>query len=139
MRALLRRLEDERGATLVEVQMVMVIMGILATSAGPSVLGAVDQAKKIAAASNVSSAVPLVEAYYLDNGSYLGMDVASGGLLGGGLQAYDPSPGVRVDPAQSGWSSYCVYSTVGSFTFYKAGPLGEIVEDTTPTESPCAA
>ena len=138
MRALLRRLADERGWTMVEVQIVMVIMGILTTSAGPSVLGAVDQAKKVAAASNVSSAVPLVEAYYMDNGSYLGMNASSGGLLGAGLEAYDPTLSVSVDPAQSTFGSYCIYSTVGDFTFYKAGPAGDVLEDATPTTTPCA-
>lgn len=136
---MMRRLRDERGFTLIELQICMVIMGILSSLAGPSFMGFKDEAAKVAASSNVSSASTSVEAYYLDNGTYVGMDVGSGGVTGLGLRAYDPNVKVSVDPAQDGPSSYCIYSRVGDFVFYKLGPAGQITQDPTPDASPCAA
>lgn len=123
---------------MIEVQLVMVIMGILSSLAGPSFLNFMDEASKVAAASNVHGALPAVEAFYMDNGTFFGMDVASGGALGFGLESYDPGVRVSLDTSQDGWSSYCIYSTVGGFTYFKRGPLGEITQDPTPTVSPCA-
>lgn len=134
----LRRLDEERGFTLIELQIVMVIMGILTSLAGPSFMGFKDQAAKVAASANVRSAVTSAEAFYIDNGTYAGMDVASGGANGLGLRGYDPSLKVWVDTSQGTSSSYCIYSSVGGFTFYKLGPGGEITQDPTPAASPCA-
>lgn len=132
------RLRSESGWSMIEVQLVMVIMGILTSLAGPSFMNFMDEAAKIAAASNVRSALPAVDAYYLDNGTYFGMDIESGGQLGFGLKSYDPGVKISLDPSQEDGSTYCIYSKVGSFVYFKRGPSGEITEDPTPLASPCA-
>ena len=137
MRAL-RRLSDEHGFTMIELQIVMVIMGILTSLAGPSFMDFKDVAAKVAATANVRSAITSAEAFYLDNGTYAGMDVASGGVNGLGLRGYDPAMRASVDPAQGTSSSYCIFSSVGGFTFFKLGPEGEITQDPTPALTPCA-
>ena len=65
-----RLAKEESGFTLIELLIVLVIIGILLAIAVPSYLGFKDRANKSAAAANVRSAVPAVEAYYADYGSY---------------------------------------------------------------------
>ena len=65
--------QEESGFTLIELLIVLVIIGILLAIAVPSYLGFKDRANKTAAQANVRSAVPAAEAYYADNGTYVGM------------------------------------------------------------------
>ena len=68
--------EREGGFTLIELLVVIIIIGILLAIAVPSYLGFRDRANRTAAQANVRSAVPAVEAYYADNGTYVGMNLA---------------------------------------------------------------
>lgn len=131
-------LRGERGVSMIETQLALVIIGILTSLAGPSFMNFMDEAAKVAAASNVRSALPAVDAFYLDNGTYFGMDIERGGQLGFGLRSYDPGVKILLDPAQEDGSTYCIYSKVGSFVYFKRGPGGDITEDPTPLTSPCA-
>ena len=124
---LLQRMKSERGWSMVEAQLAMVIMGILGTSVAPAVMDFTDEAYKIAAASNVRGAMPAVETYFMDNGTYWGLD----------LTLYDPRAHIQTDQSQNTPTSYCIFSTAGKFTFFQRGPGGEIVEDPTPGFSPC--
>jgi type IV pilus assembly protein PilA len=113
---------EESGFTLIELLVVLVIIGILLAIAVPSYLGFKDRAKRGAAEANVRSAVPAVEAYYADNGSYSGMSVPA-------LTAIDA--GVKVTIISAGPSTYCISNTQGTYTAYKSGPAGDI------TSTPC--
>ena len=62
--------QEESGFTLIELLIVLVIIGILLAIAVPSYLGFKDRANRSAAQANVRSAVPAVEAFYADNGTY---------------------------------------------------------------------
>ena len=68
---------DERGFTLIELLYVLVIIGVLIAIAVPSFLGFKDRAQQRTAAANVREAVPDAEAYYTDNGTYTGMNLAT--------------------------------------------------------------
>jgi type IV pilus assembly protein PilA len=112
-----RLMREESGFTLIELLMVLMIIGILLAIAVPSYLGFKDRANRGAAEANVRSAVPAVEAYYSDNGTYTGMD-------GTALAAIDA--GVKVTIVSVGASTYCISNTQGTYTAYKNGPTGSI-------------
>jgi prepilin-type N-terminal cleavage/methylation domain-containing protein len=113
MSKLWQRLQREEGFTLIELLVVIVIIGILLAIAVPSYLGFKDRANKAAAGANVRSAVPSVEAFYADNGTYAGMTLAA-------LQAIDSGINITAPvAAQQTANTYCVSSTVGGFTWVK--------------------
>ena len=114
-----RLAQEESGFTLIELLIVLVIIGILLAIAVPSYLGFKDRASKSAAQANVRSAIPAVEAYYADNGTYVGMDSVALASIDAGVQ-------VTVGSSPSA-TSYCVSNTQGGFTYRKVGPSGSIV------------
>jgi type IV pilus assembly protein PilA len=121
LRNRIARSEAQGGFTLIELLVVIIIIGILLAVAVPSYLGFRDRANDKAAQANVRSAVPAVEAYYSDNGSYSNMTLAS-------LQAIDPSVKIAVDAAENGAQTYCIYNTSPSSPVYmKRNPGGSIV------------
>ena len=65
---------SEQGFTLIELLVVIIIIGILLAIAVPSYLGFRDRAANNAAKANLRAALPSAEAYYADNGTYVGMD-----------------------------------------------------------------
>jgi type IV pilus assembly protein PilA len=113
-----RLAQEESGFTLIELLIVLVIIGILLAIAVPSYLGFKDRANRSAAQANVRSAVPAVEAYYADNGTYVGMNAAA-------LTAIDA--GVQVTVGTVGAATYCISNTQGGFTYNKQGPGAAIV------------
>jgi type IV pilus assembly protein PilA len=120
LRNRIARSEAQGGFTLIELLVVIIIIGILLAIAVPSYLGFRDRANNSAAQANVRSAVPAVEAYYSDNGTYANMSV-------GALQAIDPSVKVGVF-GTPGASTYCIFNTTPSTPVYhKKNPSGDIV------------
>jgi prepilin-type N-terminal cleavage/methylation domain-containing protein len=111
--------DRQGGFTLIELLVVIIIIGILLAIAIPSYLGFRDRANNSAAQANVRAAVPAVEAYFADNGTYAGMTLT-------GLRAsYDQAiKGITIVSSSS--STYCVRGTSGSKDFYKNGPGGDI-------------
>jgi type IV pilus assembly protein PilA len=72
-----RLAKEESGFTLIELLVVLVIIGVLLAIAVPSYLGFKQRAEKRAADSNVRSSIPAMEAFYSDNGTYVGADPAT--------------------------------------------------------------
>ena len=113
------RSEREGGFTLIELLVVIIIIGILLAVAVPSYLGFRSRANDSAAQANVRSAVPAVEAYYADKGTYVGMTLAE-------LQKIDPAVKVTIVGTPNA-TSYCVKnSEPTSVSYYKQGPSGQI-------------
>ncbi len=117
---------EESGFTLIELLIVLVIIGILLAIAVPSYLGFKDRANKTAAQANVRSAVPAVEAYYADYGSYATTGVAPApGMSVTSLKAIDAGLKINVVGAGSA-ATYCISATSGNYTYYKNGPAANI-------------
>ena len=76
-----------------------------------------------AAESNVRAAVPAIEAYYADNGTYEGVSAER-------LRVYDGGLPVELYVVKATKDSYCIESTVDGATYHKAGPASDIVEGT---------
>jgi prepilin-type N-terminal cleavage/methylation domain-containing protein len=111
----------EDGFTLLEMLAVLVIMAILLAIAVGFQMGARDRATDAAAKANIRSAVPAIEAYRADNGTYVGMTAAV-------LEA-QYSPGVNsIVVVSAAADEYCVQATAGGNTWFKLGPNGAITQ-----------
>jgi type IV pilus assembly protein PilA len=121
------RMAKDEGFTLIELLVVIIIIGILLAIAVPSYLGFKDKANQTAAAANVRSSLPGVEAFYADNSTYVGVDDATNGLA-----KYDPGTAAKVSFGTLTGSTYCVESTVGDKSSFVAGPGGTIGDGTCP-------
>lgn len=103
----------------IEFLIVIVIVLSLLLVAVPSYLGFVGRANSAAAQANVRSATPAVEAYFLLNSSsYVGLDLHWLQTYAPGVELNDPG----ATPSKQTVTTYCVSSTVGGKTWYKAGP-----------------
>ena len=121
-----KRLRSEKGFTLIELLVVMIILAILTAIAIPSYLSFRDRANNSAAGADLRAAIPSVEAYFSDNGTYAGMTAA-------GLQAsYDQSinPSI-IEVVSAGASTYCVQATSPNDATKQAnknGPSAQIAQ-----------
>jgi prepilin-type N-terminal cleavage/methylation domain-containing protein len=109
----------EDGFTLVELLVVLVVIAILLAIATGFHASARERAGDATAKTNLRVAVPAVEAYHADHGTYAGMTLA-------GLQAAY-SPGVQgIEVLSAGGSSYCVRAVAAGRVWYRNGPTGDL-------------
>jgi type IV pilus assembly protein PilA len=128
LNALRKRLRSEKGFTLIELLVVMIILAILTAIAIPSYLSFRDRANNSAAGADLRAAIPSVEAYFSDNGTYTGMTAAS--LAASYDQSINPS--IILVKSAAG-TSYCVQATSpndATKVASKAGPTAQIVVGT---------
>jgi len=86
----------QRGFTLIEVMVVIVILGILAALVVPKVMGRPDEARVVAARQDISAIMQALKLYKLDNRRYPSAEQ--------GLSALVTKPSVA--PLPDNWKSY---------------------------------
>ena len=85
----------QRGFTLIEIMVVVVIMGILAALVVPKLMGRTDDARIVAARQDIATIMQAMKLYRLDNQRYPTTEQ--------GLQALMTKPGAG--PASDGWKA----------------------------------
>ncbi|MEW6429216.1 MAG: type II secretion system major pseudopilin GspG [Thermodesulfobacteriota bacterium] len=80
-------IRDQRGFSLIELLIVMVILGLLASLVGPRMFGKLGMAKQKTAKTQIEMLMSALDAYRLDVGSYPGTQE--------GLDALVRSPGIE--------------------------------------------
>ena len=105
----------ERGFTVIELLVVLILIGVLLAIAVPSYFGFRDRAANNEAKANLRAALPSAEAYYADKGTYVGMETAD-------LTALDSGISPTLEVASVGASTYCLTDTVSGKTWSVAGP-----------------
>jgi prepilin-type N-terminal cleavage/methylation domain-containing protein len=129
----------EEGFTLIELLVVIVILGILMAIAVPSYMGFRDRASKSAAQANVRAAIPSVEAYYSDHGSYAADATSTPAatftptfIRANIDQGLSPTIKITSRTIVTAGDGYCISSNVGGWVATDLGPGGTIA---TPTKT----
>jgi general secretion pathway protein G len=112
----------QRGFTLIEIMVVVVIMGILAALVVPKLMGRADDARVTAARQDISTLMQALKLYRLDNQRYPTTEQ--------GLQALTAKP--TSGPAPSGWKSGGYIDKLpkdpwgGAYQYLSPGVKGEV-------------
>ncbi|MEL7568047.1 MAG: prepilin-type N-terminal cleavage/methylation domain-containing protein [Dehalobacterium sp.] len=103
LRLIRKTLNNERGFTLIELMMVLMILGILVSIAIPRFTGKISEAEDVKTQADIKIIQNAVDLYFLDYGAY---PSATAQLVEEGYLRQDP---VQVD----GTSRYKINSTTG--------------------------
>jgi type IV pilus assembly protein PilA len=76
LNALRKRMQDDKGFTLIELMVVVLIIAILIAIAIPTFLGLRERAQNRAAQSDLRNALTAAKAFYTDGETYTGFNVA---------------------------------------------------------------
>jgi general secretion pathway protein G len=107
--------EKDQGFTLVELLIVIVILGILATIVVFAVRGITDQGQTSACKATAKTYEVAIEAYYANYGNTV--NPTGGGLVAAALlRSYDPTGSVQINgattPSSITYSGKCVGTTL---------------------------
>jgi general secretion pathway protein G len=109
---------SESGFTLIELMVVILIIGLLATIVVQNLRGATDKAKRIKAEADISSFKTALDRYYLDNGSYPTGDQGLSALVSapstGKVPSDYPDGGYIEKIPSDPWNNPYVYQSDGN-------------------------
>jgi len=113
-----RRRRLEEGFTLIEIMVVILILGLLATIVVQSLRGATDKAKRTKAQADISEIKTALDRYYLDNGYYPTTDQGLPALVSaptGGRQPANYEQGGYIERVPNDpWGSPYFYQSDGN-------------------------
>lgn len=78
LQAMRKRMDDDKGFTLIELMVVVLIIAILIAIAIPTFLGLRQRAQDRAAQSDLRNALTAAKAYFTDGDTYVGFDATEG-------------------------------------------------------------
>ncbi|MBI3759088.1 MAG: type II secretion system major pseudopilin GspG [Deltaproteobacteria bacterium] len=112
------------GFTLIELMVVILIIGLLATIVVQNLKGATDKAKKIKAQADISAIKTALDRYYLDNSSYPSSDQGLATLVSapqnGKIPADYPTGGYIEKIPTDPWGNPYVYQSDGDTYLLKS-------------------
>lgn len=127
-----RIMKEEKGFTLIEIMVVLIIIGLLAGIVVPKLMGRTEEAKRTKSAVQIRNLQSAIDLYKLDNGSYPTTDQ--------GMQALVEKPAVGEAPKRwkeggyiekvpkDAWGNNYVYISPGvhgEYDIYSYGADGE--------------
>lgn len=117
-----RRGKDERGFTLIEIMVVVVIIGLLATLVTVNLMDRADQARVVKASADIRALQNALELYKLDNGRYPTTQEGLQALTktGDGGRSYLGGTRVPRDP----WGNEYIYLSPGAHGEYDIQSYG---------------
>jgi general secretion pathway protein G len=125
------RRQQQAGFTLIEIMVVILILGLLATLVVQSLRGATDKAKRTKAMADIAELKTALDRYYIDNGSYPTGDQGLQALVTPPAQGNQPQTAnyeeggyirrIPLDP----WNNAYVYQSDGNtYTLKSLGADG---------------
>jgi len=113
-----RRRSNQDGFTLIEIMVVILILGLLATIVVQSLRGATDKAKQTKAQADIAEIKTGLDRYYLDNGSYPTTDQGLQALVaaptGGKIPANYETGGYLQGIPKDPWGNQYFYQSDGN-------------------------
>jgi general secretion pathway protein G len=120
--------KSEAGFTLIELMVVILIIGLLATIVVQNLRSATDKAKRVKAQADIAQIKSGLERYYLDNGSYPTSDQGLSGLVAAPSTGNVPKdwggPYLEKIPPDPWGNSYFYQSDGNSYTLKSFGADG---------------
>jgi general secretion pathway protein G len=113
-----RQRNNQDGFTLIEIMVVILILGLLATIVVQSLRGATDKAKRVKAQADIAEIKTGLDRYYLDSGSYPTTDQGLQALVtppeSGKIPANYESGGYLQSVPKDPWGNPYVYQSDGN-------------------------
>jgi type IV pilus assembly protein PilA len=141
LKAFRTRMQDDKGFTLIELMVVVLIIAILIAIAIPTFLGMRRRAQDRAAQSNLRNGITAAKAFYTDSDTYTGFNVAAAEAAEPSLtwQTADPADvgQVQIDAETTGQVAhlvarsasgtfFCVRDSGGTTTFGEGAAVTDV-------------